>query len=169
MLTGVFAYDPSEITLSLGGWQPYGFAEGTKIVVAKANDLITPYSGTDGDVSLALNRNRLGTMTISLQRTSDANAILTNMALQMYTTREVAFPVYMKDPRGNYIETIGWIQGQPQDTMGDTIQGNDWVIGLKDASLKRDATSAVLSAIGTAASLIQLLLAPCNGELSLEE
>lgn len=154
MLTGPMAYDPSEITLSLGGWQPYGFAEGTKVVIAKANDLITPYSGTDGDVSLALMRNRLGTMTISLQRTSEANAYLTSYALQMYTTREVAFPVYLEDPRGYYIETIGWIQSQPQDTMGDTIQGNDWVIGLKDASLKRGETSAVLSAINTVTSLI---------------
>ena len=154
MLTGAMAYDPSEITLSLGGWQPYGFAEGTKVVIAKANDLITPYSGTDGDVSLALMRNRLGTMTISIQRTSDANAYLTAYALQMYTTREVAFPVYLEDPRGYYIETLGWIQAQPQDTMGDTIQGNDWVIGLKDASLKRGETSAVLSAINTVTSLI---------------
>lgn len=148
------AYDPSQITLSLGGWQPYGFAEGTKIVVAKTNDLITPYSGTDGDVSLALMRNRLGTMTISLQRTSDANAYLTAYAAQMYTSREVAFSVYLEDPRGYYIETTGWIQAQPQDTMGDTIQGNDWVIGLKDASLLRSETSEILSAISTVTSLV---------------
>lgn len=154
MLTGIFAYDPSQITLSLGGWQPYGFAEGTKIVVAKANDIITPTTGTDGDTSLALNRNRSGTMTISLQRTSDANAVFSNMAIQMYSTRTVAFPVYLKDPRGYYIETLGWIQSQPQDSMGDAVTGNDWVIGLHDASLKRDATSAVLSAINTASSLI---------------
>ena len=36
MLTGVFAYDPSEITLSLGGWQPYGFALATTILVPSA-------------------------------------------------------------------------------------------------------------------------------------
>ena len=154
MLTGIFAYDPSQITLSLGGWEPYGFADGTKIVVAKANDIITPTTGTDGDTSLALNRNKLGTMTISLQRTSDANTVFANMAIQMYSTRTVAFAVYMKDPRGYYIETLGWIQSQPQDSMGDTVTGNDWVIGLHDASLKRDATSAALSAINTASSLI---------------
>ena len=42
MLTGVMAYDPSNITLSLGGWQPYGFASDTKIVISKSNDIINP-------------------------------------------------------------------------------------------------------------------------------
>ena len=154
MLTGAMAYDPSQITLSFGGWEPYGFATGTKIVIAKTSDIITPYSGTDGDVSLALMRNKLGTLTLSLQRTSDANAFLTAYAQQMYSTREVAFPVYLKDPRGFEIITVGWIQSQPQDTMADTIQQVDWVIGLKDATLKRGATSVALSAINTVTSLI---------------
>ncbi|WPK29321.1 hypothetical protein [Escherichia phage vB_EcoM_EP57] len=65
MLTGVMAYDPSQVILSLGGWEPWGFAADTKIVIAKSNDIINPYSGTDGDVSLALSRNRLGTLTMS--------------------------------------------------------------------------------------------------------
>lgn len=153
MLTGVMAYDPSNITLSLGGWQPYGFAQGTKITVAKTNDIITPYAGTDGDVSLALNRNKLGTMTISLQRTSDANQILSTYAQTMYSTREVAFSVYLEDPRGYYISTIGWIQSQPQDTMGDAIETNDWVIGLKDATLLRTSASAALGVLNSISAL----------------
>lgn len=154
MLTGFEAYDPSEITLSLGGWEPYGFATGTKIVIAKSNDIITPYAGTDGDVSLALMRNRLGTLTMSLQRTSDANSYLTAYHASMYSTREVAFSVYLKDPMGFTLTTVGWIQSQPQDTMGDTIQQVDWVIGLKDATLTRDTTSTTLSAISTVTSLV---------------
>ena len=154
MLTGAYAYDPSQITLSLGGWEPYGFASGTKIVIAKSNDIITPYAGTDGDVSLALMRNRMGTLTMSLQRTSDANAFLTAYHQSMYSTREVAFSVYLKDPEGFTITTVGWIQSQPQDTMGDTIQQVDWVIGLKDATLTRGSTSVALSAIATATSLV---------------
>lgn len=153
MLTGVMAYDPSNITLSLGGWQPYGFASDTKIVISKSNDIINPYAGTDGDVSLALSRNRMGTMTISLQRTSGANEILATYAQTMYSTREVAFSVYLEDPRGYYISTIGWIQSQPDDTMGDTIQTNDWVIGLKDASLLRNSATAALSTLNSITAL----------------
>ena len=147
MLTGSMAYDPSQVTLLLGGWAPYGFAADSKIVVTKTNDVINPYSGTDGDVSLALSRNRLGTMTISLQRTSGANEVFTAYHQQMYSTRQVAFPVYLKDPRGFVIQTMGWIQSQPEDTIGDTIQTNDWVIGLKDCTLTRSTTAAALNTI----------------------
>lgn len=153
MLTGVMAYDPSNITLSLGGWEPYGFASDTKIVISKSNDIINPYGGTDGDVSLALSRNRMGTMTISLQRTSAANEVLSTYAQTMYSTRQVAFPVYLEDPRGYYISTIGWIQSQPDDTMGDTITTNDWVIGLKDASLLRNTATLGLSVLNSITAL----------------
>ncbi len=153
MLTGVMAYDPSNITLSLGGWEPYGFASDTKIVISKSNDIINPYGGTDGDVSLALSRNRMGTMTISLQRTSGANEVLSTYAQTMYSTRQVAFPVYLEDPRGYYISTIGWIQSQPDDTMGDTITTNDWVIGLKDASLLRNTATLGLSVLNSITAL----------------
>ena len=147
MLTGTSAYDPSNVTLTLGGWSPYGWSADTKIVVSKTNDIINPYSGTDGDVSLSLSRNRLGTMTLSLQRTSDANEIFTAFVQQGYTTREVAFTVYLEDPMGYYISTIGWIQSQPEDTIGETIGENQWVIGLKDASLLRTASDLALNAI----------------------
>lgn len=153
MLTGVMAYDPSQVILSLGGWEPWGFAADTKIVINKTNDIINPYSGTDGDVSLALSRNRLGTLTMSLQRTSPANEVLAAYAQTMYSTRQVAFSVYLEDPRGYYISTIGWIQSQPDDTIGETIQENQWVIGLKDASLLRSAVGVGVNALNSISAL----------------
>ena len=153
MLTGVMAYDPSQVILSLGGWEPWGFAADTKIVINKTNDIINPYSGTDGDVSLALSRNRLGTLTMSLQRTSPANEVLAAYAQTMYSTRQVAFSVYLEDPRGYYISTIGWIQSQPDDTIGETIQENQWVIGLKDASLLRSTVGVDVNALNSISAL----------------
>lgn len=153
MLTGVFAYDPSQVILSLGGWEPWGFAADTKIVISKTNDIINPYAGTDGDVSLALSRNRLGTLTMSLQRTSPANEVLAAYAQTMYSTRQVAFPVYLEDPMGYSLSTIGWIQAQPDDTIGETIQDNQWVIGLKDATLVRSTVGLGFSALNSITAL----------------
>lgn len=153
MLTGVFAYDPSQVVLSLGGWEPWGFAADTKIVISKTNDIINPYAGTDGDVSLALSRNRLGTLTMSLQRTSPANDVLSAYAQQMYSTRQVAFPVYMEDPMGYSLATIGWIQTQPDDNVSETIQDSQWVIGLKDATLARSEVGLGFSALNSITSL----------------
>ncbi len=137
LLTGLTAFDPSEVVLLLGGWEPYGYADDTKINVTKTGDIIAPYSGTDGDVSLALQRNKLGTMTISLQSTSDANEVLCSWHEQMYITRIVAFPVYLSDPKGFSIQTIGWIQSQPDMSIGTETGTVDWVIGLKDATITR--------------------------------
>lgn len=137
MLTGATAFDPSEVILLLGGFEPYGYADDTKITVAKTGDIITPYSGTDGDVSLALQRNKLGTMTISLQSTSGANEVFCSWHEQMYLTRIVAFPVYLSDPKGFSIQTFGWIQSQPDMSIGNEIGTVDWVIGLKDATVTR--------------------------------
>lgn len=153
MLTGIWAYDPSQVVLSLGGWEPEGFASDTKIVVSKSNDIINPYAGTDGDVSLALSRNRLGTLTMSLQRTSSSNEVLSAYAQAMYSTRQVAFSVYLEDPRGYYLSTIGWIQSQPDDTIADTIQENQWVIGLMDATLLRSAVGVGVNALNSITAL----------------
>lgn len=137
LLTGLTAYDPSEVILLLGGWEPYGYADDTKITISKASDIVTPYSGTDGDVSLSLMRNKLGTLTISLQSTSGANEVLASWHEQMYLTRVVAFPVYLSDPAGFSIQTVGWIQSQPDVSMGAETGTVDWVIGLKDATITR--------------------------------
>lgn len=147
MLTGLTAYDPSQVILLLGGWSPYGFAEDTKITISKSGDIITPYGGTDGDVSLALQRNKMGTLTMSLANTSGANEVLCAFHEQMYLSRIAAFPVFLRDPKGFIINTIGWIQGQPDYTIGSEVEAVDWVIGLKDATLSRGATSFALNAI----------------------
>ncbi len=148
MLTGYGAFDAGEVILLLGGYAPVGYATDTKIVVSKSNDIISPYTGTDGDTSLSLQRNKLGTLTMSLQNTSESNEVLTAFHQQMYQTRVVAFPVYLQDPRGFGLSTVGWIQSQPDMTIGAEVQSVDWVIGLKDASLSYlDAFSTSLSAM----------------------
>lgn len=135
LLTGLTAFDASKVILLLGGYAPYGYATDTKIVVAKTGDINVPYAGTDGDVSIAYQRNKLGTLTISLQNTSDSNEVLSAFAAQTDQTGIVAFPVYLKDPKGFGLNTIGWIQSQPDMTIGAEIQSVDWVIGLMDSRL----------------------------------
>ena len=58
------AYDPSQVSLLLGGWAPYGWASDTKIEVSKAEDNVLVTVGTDNDLSLALNRNNSVTIRI---------------------------------------------------------------------------------------------------------
>jgi len=148
-LTGQGAFDPSEVVLLLGGYNPYGFTE-NKIVVAKAEDNILPMVGSDGDWSVAINRNTLGTMTIGLQNTSPSNKVLAAYAIQAKTTRKVTFPVVMEDPSGmTLLSTEGWIQTQPDYTVAKEVGEMQWVIGLADATISGDLTTAMLNSIAS--------------------
>lgn len=143
MLTDVRAYDPKNVRLLLGGYEPTGYAEDSMIVTTLANDIIMPYGGLDGDVSLALNRNHLGTMTITLQNTSPSNIILSSFVTQSYSTGIVAFPVLFNEPTsGLNLATIGWVQSQPENTLSGEINTMAWVIGLKDARILFNKTIA---------------------------
>lgn len=135
LLTGYGAYDPEAVTLLIGGYAPTGFAADTKITITKAAELIAPYVGVDGDVSLAIDRNTIGTMSIHLQNTSPSNVVIAAFARVASTTGVVAFPVMLIDPQGAKMVTNGWIQSQPEMTVGSTVGVMSWVIGLQDARL----------------------------------
>lgn len=143
MLTDFRSFDPANVRLLLGGYEPTGYAEDSMIVTAMANDVVLPYAGVDGDVSLALNRNHLGTMTITLQNTSPSNTVLSAFVTQAYSTGITAFPVLFTEPSsGLNLVTVGWVQTQPENTIAGTIGTMAWVIGLKDARILFEKTLA---------------------------
>lgn len=153
LLSGL-AYDPTQVSLLLGGWAPYGWASDTKIEVSKAEDNIIPLIGTDNDLSLALNRNNSGTMTLHLQATSKANDVLAGMAAQAKTTRYVVFPLVLNDPTGmNIISTAAWIQKTPDLAYGKEVGVNDWVIGMWNCEPTGNTATSMLNTIATMTSL----------------
>lgn len=143
------AYSSSKVRLILGGVTAFGFADDSKIVIAKAEDLVLPLEGVDGELSLAVNNKTMGTMTISLQNTSDFNGYLETFAAQATVTGIVAFPVVMEDPAGSsLITTVGWIQTQPDYNVAGEVGTRDWVIGLQDARTQPNSiTATVLNGI----------------------
>lgn len=148
------AYDPSQVSLLLGGWAPYGWASDTKIEVARAEDNVLPYLGCDNDLSLALNRNNSGTMTLHLQATSPSNDILAGMAAQAKSTRMLTFPLVLNDPAGmNIISTVAWIQRSPELSLGKEVGVNDWVLGMWNCEPTGNAATSVLNTIATLTSL----------------
>ena len=75
-LLSLQAYDPKNVKLYLGGVRAYGFAPDTKITVSRNSDNIMTMTGTDGEASAALSRDRSGVLTLSLQNTSGFNDYL---------------------------------------------------------------------------------------------
>lgn len=145
------AYNPADVTLSVGGYLVSGFADDTKILLNKAEDLVNPFEGVDGEISLAISPRTMGTLTISLQNTSGSNGVLELYALQAKTTGIAHFPVIMIDPAGSsVITTFGWIQTQPDYAVSAEIGTRDWVIGIADATTTPNATTGALGAIAGA-------------------
>lgn len=147
-------FDPASVVLSLGGYSPYGYMSDTKIEIAKAEDNILPLVGVDGDLSLALNRNLSGTLTLTLQATSPSNDVLAAMAAQVKSTKFATFPVLMSDPAGlSVISTVGWIQKVPDVTISKEVSPAVWVIGLWQAEPTGNTATSALNTIATITSL----------------
>lgn len=144
-----FAYDPLKVRLFLGTERAYGFSPDTKITVSRNQDAITPTMGVDGELSVALSRDRSGEMTVSLQNTSGFNKFLMNWQRQADVTGLVFFPVQLEGSQGPSISTIGWIQKQPDLTYGSNVESLDWSIGLLDAWYAPDQLSSFVSSVGS--------------------
>lgn len=73
-------YDPKKVTVIYDGMVITGFADDSMIEAEKNEDNITPYVGVLGEVSIAINADNTGTVTMSLANTSPFIKILAEKA-----------------------------------------------------------------------------------------
>lgn len=141
------AYDPAKVLLYIGGQKVSGFAADTKIAISRNNDNIAPHVGVDGEVSVALSRDNSGVVTISLQNTATWNGYLAQWQRQANVTGLVYLPVQVEGSQGLSLNTIGWIQKQPDLSYGSEVGQMDWEIGILDAWLSPDQISGVVAGV----------------------
>lgn len=129
-------YNPANVVLLLGGVQPVDIAPGTMYNISRNEDIIIPSVGVLGEVALATNQNKTGTLTVSLKNTSPTNSVLSSFAFIGEKTDIKFFPVVLEDKSSNMaLVTMGWIQSQPDFTLGTEVGQMDWVIGLVSSSI----------------------------------
>lgn len=148
-----FAYDPLKVKLYLGTSRAFGFSPDTKITVSRNNDNAIPHMGTDGELSVALSRDRSGVMTVSLQNTSGFNKNLMLFQRQADVTGAIFFPVLLEGSQGPSISTIGWIQRQPDLEYGTEVGDLQWEIGLLDAWYAPDQLTSLFGAVAGITSI----------------
>jgi hypothetical protein len=142
------AYDPKKVLLFMMGQRVSGFAADTKIAITRNNDNIMPHVGVDGEISAALSRDQSGVLTVSLQNTAVWNGYFAQWQKQASITGRVFFPVQVEGSQGLSLNTIGWIQRQPDLTYGTEVGQMDWEIGILDAWLSPDNLQGVLNNVG---------------------
>jgi len=141
------AYDPSKVTLTLGGLAPTGYAPDTKIVISRANGVSTRTEGVDGDLSINIDPRKSGSLVMSLMHSSSYNDVIYKWLKYVETSGVPFFPVYFEDPSGQMVDTVGWFETQGDYTTAQETSTLEWTIGLKDATLRPIETSGVLGAI----------------------
>lgn len=134
----VGTYNPDDLTIIIGIETVDQFGDGN-VVISRSNDVITPTSGFNGDVDLAVNKDKMGTITIPLKAHSLFNLVLTEWAAQ---TSLVPFPIAIRHDDTNVaMATTAWIQTQPDTSFGARAEDREWVLGLLNAETAVSATS----------------------------
>ena len=143
-LLSLQAYDPKNVKLYLGGVRAYGFAPDTKITVSRNSDNIMTMTGTDGEASAALSRDRSGVLTLSLQNTSGFNDYLSAWQKQADATGLVWFPILLEGSQGPTIASFANIQRQPDLTYGSEGGTLDWELYIVDCWYAPSTSTGVL-------------------------
>ena len=136
-LTG--SYDPSQVTVSIGGVIVTGFSDGDHITARRAEDVYTARAGNDGGVGRARNPNKMGEFEIRLLQTSEANDALSTLVAVDDLTNDglVSFPISVFDGSGRSLAaaTQCWIKTIPEATFGKEVGERVWVFSAAGLSI----------------------------------
>ena len=125
-----------------------GFSPDTKITLSRNNDIVLPKVGVDGDVSLALSRDRTASMTINLMGPSETNQYLSLFARQADTTGIVTLPIIIEGSSGApYFTGIGWLQSIPEVLYGAEVPDLVWVFGILNGFWSFDSSTSLLGSV----------------------
>jgi hypothetical protein len=126
----VKTYDPKKVSISYGGINIDGFAEGTKVTVDFNEDAWTLQVGVDGDGTRTKSNNRSARVTIQLMQSSDSNAALTALMETDRATNAGALPLLVKDGSGTSIHQAegAWIVKSPASEYAITAGAREWIL-----------------------------------------
>lgn len=128
MSEGLFlgTYDPARLVVLLDNQPVYGFAEGSMVSVEKNEDFVTPYVGSKGEFSRAINRDRSGTITIRLQHNSPFVGVIEGWANADYPP-VINFTVFDPASSAQFGSSIAWLNADATHDFGDEIGEREYV------------------------------------------
>lgn len=123
-------YDPKFVLLTLGEIFFSGFADGTMIQVEREGDSFTKYTGGDGEVSRVRNRNRSGSVTVTLAQTSLTNDLLSALLAADELAGTGVRPLTLRDMSGNSLVAAdrAWLKKPAALEFGKDMSNRQWVI-----------------------------------------
>jgi len=126
-------YDPKKVTVIYDGMVITGFADDSMIEAEKNEDNITPHVGVLGEVSIAINADNTGTVTMSLANTSPFIKILAEKA-----RANTIAPLSIIDMNKNGVNVGGTeavIIKPPNVTIGKEVESQEVQFFVADYSV----------------------------------
>jgi len=125
-------YDPKLVLISFGEVAITGFADGSFVSVDRDEDAFTKVVGAGGDVVRTRNRNRSGSVTVTLLHSAPENDLLSGIARLDETLGTGVRPVMVKEANGTTIIAAqnGWIRKLPTTEYAKESGTREWVLDV---------------------------------------
>ena len=124
-------YDPKKVTVSLGGINAEGFADGTFVSISRNNQTWSTVSGASGEVSRSKSNDFSGTIELTLMQTSKTNDWLAAKLLADEGPDNAGkFAFGLIDANGTTIigATECWVQQPPTVEYGKELGDRVWTL-----------------------------------------
>lgn len=123
-------YDPKLVILTLGEIFVSGYADGTMIDAVRDGDSFTKVKGADGEVARVRNRDRSGSVTVTLMQSS-----MTNDAFSALLAADELFgtgvrPLMLQEVGGKtlIVSDRAWLRKPANAGYANTMGDRQWVI-----------------------------------------
>lgn len=137
-------YDPSLVTVSFKGVDVRGFMTGTFVEAERAEDAYKVESGAQGDVVRTRNRNRIGSITVTLMQASPSNATLSFYASKDERDNTGRGAIQVQDLNGQTIARAAdaWVRKKPKMERGTDLAPVEWVFDCAQLELDLDGSTS---------------------------
>lgn len=127
----VKTYDAKRINITIGSHIVKGYAADTFLTIEGDGDGTQAQSGADGEVARSLSNNRLTTLTLTLQQTSDSNDFLSDLLKRDRASGGggiVALQVV--DLRGTsvFAASQAWVVKFANQEFGAEVSDREWTL-----------------------------------------
>lgn len=123
-------YNAGEVQVIVGTRRLKGLAEGSFVKVARAEDSFKERVGADGEVTRSATNNKMGTIEVTLEQSSEDNAYLQQLMNTDENTKNGLVPAKVMDSSGTYV-AIGaesWIRKPADLDLGRDAKERTWIV-----------------------------------------
>lgn len=130
-------YDPKLVLVSFGAVQITGFADGTFVTVERDEDAFTKLVGAGGDVVRSRNRNRSGSVTVTLIHGAPENDLLAAIAIEDELTSTGVRALMVKEANGTTLCSgqSAWIRKHATAEYAKEAGSREWVFEVESLDM----------------------------------